>query len=34
MADWTKRVPFGTTGLAVSRLGIGSSFVGDAAVVE
>ena len=34
MVDWNAHVPFGATGLEVSRLGIGSSFVKDAAMVE
>ena len=34
MVDWNEHVPFGSTGLEVSRLGIGSSFVSDAAIVE
>ena len=32
MVDWNTHVPFGSTGLEVSRLGIGSSFVKDAAI--
>lgn len=34
MIDWNSHVPFGSTGIQVSRLGIGSSFVKDAAIVE
>ncbi len=34
MTDFSARVPFGQTGIQVSRLGIGSSFVGDPAFVE
>ncbi len=34
MNDLALRVPFGQTGLSVSRLGIGSSFVGDEAFIE
>lgn len=34
MADFHERVAFGATGLRVSRLGIGSSFTGDAAFIE
>ena len=34
MIDFRTPVPFGQTGLQVSRLGIGSSFTGDAAFIE
>lgn len=34
MTDFRARVPFGQTGLHVSRLGIGSSFTGDPAFIE
>ena len=34
MMDFRTPVPFGQTGLRVSRLGIGSSFAGDPAFIE
>ena len=34
MTDLRTPVPFGQTGLQVSRLGIGSSFTGDPAFIE
>ena len=34
MADFRTPIPFGQTGLTVSRLGIGSSFTGDPAFIE
>ena len=34
MTDFRTPVPFGQTGLRVSRLGIGSSFTGDSAFIE